>query len=75
MIVSGENEEHAKDVADPGEGVQEVNPPRSVLGDEEVQQRQRDGVTGEHVVTTGPDALKMGFNFLNKKIVQNILKP
>ena len=45
--MSGKDEKHPEDVADPGEGVQHVKLSRRVLSDEEIQQRQPNSVTGE----------------------------
>ncbi len=56
--MGGKDEEHTEDVADPGEGVQEVDPPCRVLRNEEVQQGQRDRVAREHVVPARADTLK-----------------
>jgi hypothetical protein len=58
VLMSGKNEEDPKHVANPGERVQEVDPSGGVLGDEKVQQGERDGVPGEHVVSTGSDTLQ-----------------
>ena len=38
VLVGCEYEEDTKAVAEPGEGVEEVDPPGSVLGDEEVEE-------------------------------------
>lgn len=56
--MGSQDEEDAEDVADPGERVQEVNLARRVLGDEEVEEGQRDRVAGEHVVTAGTNTLE-----------------
>ena len=58
VLVGGEDEEDAEDVADPGEGVEEVDAARSVVRDEEVEQGQGDRVAAEHVVTAGSDSLE-----------------
>lgn len=55
--MSGKDEEDTEDVADPCKSVEEENPAGRILRDEEVQQRQGDGVTGEHVVPAGTDTL------------------
>ena len=57
VLVGCQDEEDPKHVADPGECVQEVNLARRVLGDEEVEKRQRDRVPGEHVVAAGTNSL------------------
>ena len=56
--MGSQDEEDAEDVADPGERVQEVDLARRVLGDEEVEEGQRDRVAGEHVVTAGTNTLE-----------------
>ena len=53
-----EDEEDAKAVAEPGESVEKIDPPGSVLSDEEVEESERDGVAREHVVPTSPDTLQ-----------------
>ena len=58
MLMSSKDEEDTKAVAEPCERVEEIDPPRGVLRDEEVEESERDCVTGEHVVTTSPDALE-----------------
>ena len=58
VLVGGEDEEDAEDVADPREGVQEVDAARRVVGDEEVEQGQGDRVAAEHVVAAGADSLE-----------------
>ena len=57
VLVGCQDEEDPKHVADPGECVQEVDLARRVLGDEEVEKRQRDRVPGEHVVAAGTNSL------------------
>ena len=52
-----EDEEDAKHVDDPGEGVEKVDLPGGVLRNEEVEQGHRDRVTAEHVVSTCAHAL------------------
>jgi hypothetical protein len=51
-------EEDTKTVAEPGEGVKEIDPPGSVLSDEEIEESEGDSVTREHVVSTCPDTLQ-----------------
>ena len=57
VLVGCEYEEDTKAVAEPGEGVEEVDPPGSVLGDEEVEESEGHCVAREHVVPTRPDPL------------------
>ena len=57
VLVSGEDEEDAENVADPRESVEEVDAPRRVVRYEEVEQGQRDGVAAEHVVSACTDSL------------------
>ena len=54
MLMGSQDKEDAEAVEEPGEGVEEVDPPAGVLGDEEVEEGEGDGVTGEHVVTASP---------------------
>ena len=60
VLVGGQDEEDAEDVADPGEGVQEVDAARRVVRDEKVEQGEGDRVAAEHVVAAGADALETG---------------
>ncbi len=53
----GQDKEDAEGVDDPGEGVQEVDPARGVLGDEEVQQGDGARVAAEHVVAAGANLI------------------
>ncbi len=53
--MSGENEEDAEDVEDPGEGVQRVEAGGSVFGDEKIEHCDHSRVAAEHVVTAGSD--------------------
>ena len=55
VLMRRQDEEHAKAVEQPCEGVEEVDAATRVLRDEEVQQSQRHGVPGEHVVSASPD--------------------
>ena len=54
VLVRRQDEEDAEAVEEPGEGVEEVDAPAGVLGDEEVEEGKGDGVAGEHVVAAGP---------------------
>ena len=58
VLMSCKDEEDTKAVAEPGEGVEEIYPPRSVLCDEEVEESEGDSVAREHVVSTRPDTLQ-----------------
>ena len=58
MLMGCKDEEDTKTVAEPCEGVEEIYSPRSVLGDEEVEESERDSVAREHVVSTSPDTLQ-----------------
>ena len=55
MLVSGQDEEDSKAIAEPSECVEEEDPPAGVFSDEEVEESQRDSVAREHVVPTGSD--------------------
>ena len=52
MLVSGQDEEDPKAIAEPGEGVEEEDPSTGVFRYEEVEKGERDGVPGEHIVAT-----------------------
>ena len=58
VLVGSEDEEDSEAVAQPREGVQEEDPSGGVLGYEEVEQREWDGVAGEHVVPACAYSLK-----------------
>ena len=58
MFMGCKDEEDAKAVAEPGECVEEIYPPRSVLCDQEVEEIVGDSVAREHVVSTSPDTLQ-----------------
>ena len=58
MLMGCKDKEDAKAVAEPGECVEEIDPPGSVLSDEEVEESERDSVAREHVVSTSPDTLQ-----------------
>ena len=45
VFMSGEDKEDPKAVTKPSEGVEEEDPPGGVLGDEEVEECERDCVT------------------------------
>ena len=58
VFVCCQDKEDSKTIAEPSEGVEEEDPPAGVFSDEEVEECQRDGVTGEHVVSTRSDTWK-----------------
>ena len=58
VLVGGEDEEDAENVADPREGVEEVDAARGVVRYEEVEQGQSDRVAAEHVVPASADSLE-----------------
>ncbi len=58
MLVSGKYEEDPEHVQQPGEGVKKVHSPVRVLGYEEVEQREGNSVTREHVVPARPHSLQ-----------------
>ena len=51
MLVSGQDEEDSKAIAEPSECVEEEDPSTGVFRDEEVEKGERDGVAREHIVT------------------------
>ena len=52
MLVSGQDEEDSKAIAEPSECMEEEDPSTGVFRDEEVEKCERDSVPGEHIVTT-----------------------
>jgi len=58
VLVSCKDEKDTKAVAEPGEGMEEEDPPGGVLSDEEVEEGEGDSVAREHVVTTSPHTLQ-----------------
>ena len=56
VFVRRQDEEDAKAVEQPCEGVEEVDSAACVLSDEEVQQGQRHCVSREHVVSASPES-------------------
>ena len=54
VLVSGQDEKDSKAVAEPSECVEEEDSSTGVFSDEEVEEREGDRVTREHIVTTGP---------------------
>ena len=52
MLVSGQDEEYSKAIAEPGECVEEEDSSTGVFRDEEVEKCERDSVPREHIVTT-----------------------
>ena len=58
MLMGSQDEEDTKTVAEPGEGMEEIDPSGRILSDEEVEESERDGVTREHVVPTSPYTLE-----------------
>lgn len=57
MFVSGQNKEDSEKVQHPRQGVNEVEVGRGVLSDEKIEQREYNGMSTEHVVTTSSNAL------------------
>ena len=58
VFMCREDKEDSKTVTQPGKRMEEDNSARRVLRDEEVEERERHGVTGEHVVSACSNALK-----------------
>ena len=54
----GKDEEHSEAVTEPSEGVEEKDPSRSVLSDEEVEKSKGHRVAREHVVPTRSNPLQ-----------------
>ena len=52
VLMGCKDEEDAKAITKPGEGVEEEDPPGGVLSDKEVKKGEGDSVAREHVVPT-----------------------
>ena len=65
-----QDEEDAEAVADPGEGVEEKDATGRVLGDEKVEEGERDGVAGEDVVAARAHALRWKLASFSQELSQ-----